>query len=182
MLRKRDMLPGDDAAGLSARIERHLAEFDLYNCAASIGCYLSFQREVDTRAIIAHALRSGKRVAAPRLQGRRRMEHAGVDDPERLLPGPLGILQPDPGAAAIASPDLDLIIIPGLAFTTRGARLGFGGGYYDTYLAGRTGPVLGLAYGFQILDHIPQEPHDCRVDWVVTENGPIDCRAAGSAP
>jgi 5-formyltetrahydrofolate cyclo-ligase len=79
-------------------------------------------------------------------------------------------MEPDPCAPIAAMGELDLLVIPGLAFDERGARLGYGGGYYDRTLAG-AGPAIMIAFACQQVERVPEEPHDRRVTAVVTEDG-----------
>lgn len=97
---------------------------------------------------------------------------------DALVAGRFGLREPDPSALALAP---RIVLAPLLAFDSRGGRLGFGGGYYDATLAHlrATGPVLagGLAFSFQKIDEIPLEPHDARLDFVITEDGLLDFRS-----
>jgi 5-formyltetrahydrofolate cyclo-ligase len=95
-----------------------------------------------------------------------------------LVAGRFGLREPDPSAPALTP---RIVLAPLLAFDARGGRLGFGGGYYDATLAQLRagGPVMagGLAYSFQKIDEIPLEPHDARLDFVITEDGLLDFQA-----
>lgn len=93
-----------------------------------------------------------------------------VGDPAHLLPGPFGLLEPDPARCPAADHSrLDFIFVPGVAFTRDGGRLGRGGGYYDRLLAvlPRTVCRIGVCFPFQLVDDVPGEDHDQRVDLVV---------------
>lgn len=98
-----------------------------------------------------------------------------VDDPADLRRGPLGVWEPVAGRCAEMHPsELDIVLVPGLAFSKRdGARLGRGGGFYDRLLARPDTPALrvGVAFEAQLVGHIPCEPHDRRVQALVTEAG-----------
>lgn len=88
---------------------------------------------------------------------------------EKMIPGVKGPLEPADGAPA---PPPDLILVPGLAFTPDGRRLGRGGGYYDRWLATQRGiPTLGICFSCQLVDTLPVESHDVRVDAILTEAG-----------
>ena len=97
----------------------------------------------------------------------RRIEHFPGD----LIPGNYGILEPDPLRTPFESGfDLDLILVPDMAFTEHGYRLGYGGGYYDRFLEAEPDhPLVALCYDFQMLDEIPVEPHDVKMDKVISE-------------
>jgi len=108
----------------------------------------------------------------PRVQGRR-LEWARVDAWDDLVPGPFGIAAPPPDAPARILRAGDVVLVPGLAFDARGWRLGRGGGFYDrAFPPDVPGPLLvGVAYAFQLLDAVPHDSRDRRVDAIVTEGG-----------
>lgn len=115
--------------------------------------------------MIAQALADGKRVAAPiTLTTRRMIRLAELTSHRRgLVTGPYGIRQPDPRRARRVHPeDLDLAVVPGVAFDAHGYRLGRGGGYYDRFLAALppTVPRIGLAFRCQRVPRLPRASHD----------------------
>jgi len=90
-----------------------------------------------------------------------------------LQPGPWKLLEPDPAQCPVVPPqDIDLLVIPGMAFTRTGGRLGRGGGFYDRFLTGvhPRAVKVGVCFGIQLVDAVPLEAHDHEVDWVVTES------------
>ena len=118
----------------------------------------------------------GTRLALPRVnrETRRLDVHVVGDVAEDTAPGTWGIREPIPARCPLADPRLiDVVLAPGVAFTAQGARLGYGGGFYDRLL----GPwqprplVIAACYGIQLLDMVPEEASDVRVDVVVTESG-----------
>jgi 5-formyltetrahydrofolate cyclo-ligase len=91
-------------------------------------------------------------------------------DPERLIRHRYGMLEPGPTLPTIAADQADLILVPGLAFTRTGYRLGYGGGYYDRLLASHGhAPTLGACFQALLVDEIPHERHDVTVEYLVTE-------------
>ena len=127
-----------------------------------VAVYLASRDEIDLRAYIEKLLRRGCKVVAPRWNGET-YDLAVLKglDAERLRRGPMGILEP--AEAEIVQPqDVFVWIVPGLAFTRDGRRLGYGGGWYDRFLAAapKDAVKLGVAYSFQIVDDLPAEPHD----------------------
>lgn len=132
----------------------------------------SKENEVDTRALIGTCLAQGKRVAVPVVIPRAKtLAHALIDGLNQLAVGPWGLAQPD-SAQAIwlpATARIDLVVVPGLAFDRRGHRIGWGGGYYDRFLAQVQAVKIGLCYDAFVLDCIPSEPHDVPVDLVAAE-------------
>jgi 5-formyltetrahydrofolate cyclo-ligase len=133
---------------------------------------MAARREVDTRLLIEALDAKGVRVAlpvvasapgeAPRLVQRRYAAGA-------LAPGRFGVEEPQ-GTEGVAPEALDVAIVPALAADRAGARLGYGGGFYDAFLAGFAGPVVCPVFAFAFVGALPREPHDRRVDVVVTEH------------
>ncbi len=107
----------------------------------------------------------------PRVSGKRLLLHR-VDRLESLTPGTLGIREPVSGLEETTLGSVDCVLVPGLAFSPLdGGRLGRGGGFYDRLLEGFGGRRIGVAFGFQLVDEVPCEAHDIRVDALVTEQG-----------
>ena len=127
--------------------------------------------------IIEEALRNGKRVALPRVRGKRRMEFCFIMSPADLKPGFMGIKEPGPWCPKAPAPFKDsVVVMPGIAFDRNGTRAGYGGGYYDTYLEGHAECIkAALAYSVQIAPEIPAAPADIKVDMIVTEKELIIC-------
>jgi 5-formyltetrahydrofolate cyclo-ligase len=173
-LARRSALPPEQAAACSRAIQRQILGLEEYSGACLVHIYVSTKdNEVDTRGLIGLSLERGKRVAIPVVQrGTRRLRHAEIGGLEQLEIDPWGLSSPPPGHSAWieALETIDLVIVPGIAFDARGRRLGFGGGYYDRFLAGIRAPKIGLTYGCLMLDEVPHEAHDVAVDVVVTEN------------
>jgi 5-formyltetrahydrofolate cyclo-ligase len=147
--------------------------------AATISAYLSIGSEVDTRPLVGLLLSRGSNVVLPRIaQSPRRLELHRVSDLDHdLLPGVWGILEPDPARCPHVDPAVvDCALIPGVAFTPEGARMGYGAGFFDRLVPRlRPGvPRLAAAFGVQIRDRIPTGPHDAPVDAIFTEAGPLE--------
>jgi 5-formyltetrahydrofolate cyclo-ligase len=136
--------------------------------------YVSLPAEVDTRYFIEEALKRGKRIAAPCIDKESETiiasELSSIDD---LAKGPYGIYEPKGGAArAIPLKEINLVVVPGIAFDKRNYRLGRGKGYYDKFLADEdlsSSSKIGLAFSFQIVDSLPLAPHDMPVSRVITD-------------
>ena len=92
-------------------------------------------------------------------------------DPRRLVPGAFGILEPGPDARLCSPGEIDLLLVPGVAFTCGGLRCGRGRGYYDRYLAQTAfrGFRLGVCFAHQLIDALPAEAHDVTMDCVVSD-------------
>ena len=173
-LAQRDALDLDQIEiGAQAILERvlGLAEFQR---AAVIHTYVSSkENEVDTRELIHISLEQNKQVVVPVVeQGVETMRHAVLGGMNELVNGPMGLVQPDPRMAAWLDDAgaIDLVVVPGIAFDRRGHRIGFGGGFYDRFLATVSCAKVGLCYDELVLDAIPDETHDVAMDIVVAES------------
>src|SRR5581483_2320986 len=179
-LLQRGALPAEVCQAKSHEISNRLLASPEFKAARVIQCYLAIATEVQTTRVIQQALHLKKRVAVPITDPKKRMlslsELADLD-PETLHPGPFGILQPRPPFFHPVQPsEVELWILPGIAFDEEGNRLGFGGGYYDRFLPGRRGEAIGLAFDFQVVNRLPVDENDHSVDQIITEKRTIFCR------
>ncbi len=140
---------------------------ELYQKAQTIYGYLPYNQEVRTVEILEQAIRDGKRVAVPKVYGDD-MKFLYIDDfSAQVGPGYAGIPEPlfD---TPVAEDKTALVLMPGLAFDAAGHRIGYGGGFYDRFLAAEPDhPTLALCYGFQMVDHLETEAFDIPVDAVL---------------
>jgi 5-formyltetrahydrofolate cyclo-ligase len=146
-------------------------------------CFASFGSEVDTAPLIRWCLDQGKRVALPRVMGKRHMEAFWVTDPVADVEcGAYGICEPRYGLPSVEPQTIDVVFVPGSAFDRSGSRMGYGGGFYDSYLPKlRPGtPRIAVAFDLQVVDDVPREGHDLRIDAVVTERGVLRCVGDGA--
>lgn len=175
--RIREALPPEMRKSADEMIAKRLFDCAFYQNARFIYCYASLNDEAGTNMIIEEALRNGKRVALPRVRGKRRMEFCFIKSPADLKPGFMGIKEPGPWCPKAPAPFKDsLVLMPGIAFDRNGTRAGYGGGYYDTYLEGHAECIkAALAYSVQIAPEIPAAPADIKVDMIVTEKELIIC-------
>ena len=152
---------------ISDQIYKNLIELDLYKNAKSIFVYLSMDKEINTYKIINHALEDDKKVFVPYLENRnmslRRLRN--LDD---LTEGAFGI-KTSKNEESITNPDLSLV--PGLSFDENKNRLGYGGGYYDKYLANSKTISIGLFAEIVQSIEIPTDETDVSLDYILTENG-----------
>ena len=139
---------------------------DAYRQAKSIYGYLPYNQEVRTVPILEQALRDGKRVAVPKCYGDE-MRFLWMEDLSRVEKGYAGI--PEPTAdGPVADDRTALVLMPGLAFDEAGHRIGYGGGFYDKFLAAEPGhPTVALCYDFQLFDRLETEEFDIPVDTVL---------------
>ena len=137
-----------------------------YKQAKTIYGYLPYNQEIRTEAILERALQDGKRVAVPKIYGDE-MKFFYLSDLSKVEKGYAGIPEPVADAPVAEDPSA-LVLMPGLAFTRNGDRMGYGGGYYDRFLAAEPAhPTVALCYEFQIVEHIPTEDYDIPVDLVL---------------
>jgi 5-formyltetrahydrofolate cyclo-ligase len=136
--------------------------------ARLVGCYVGVRSEVDTRVLLEELLAAGKRVAVPVVLPPGTMRLAEVRSLGGLVEGAHRI--PEPPAPRAFVDQADALLVPGLLFTPRGERLGNGGGYFDRLLRSMPNAArIGLAYDEQVVDALPIEAHDERMDVVVTD-------------
>ncbi len=157
-----------------------LLDLDVVRNAAALLAYVSsLENEADTWGILRAFLSESRPVFVP-LTGERfgEMTFSRILSLDELRPGRFGLLEPDPAIRrADAVPRNAVCLVPGLAFTRTGHRIGYGGGYFDRFLAAFTGTSVGMAYAFQVVDTVPVLPHDTPVDLLATEAGVVDCAA-----
>lgn len=175
MRARRDELAEDERALRSQRVLERVVGTPEWADAGTVGFYVSVGSEVDTRSALAAAVGS-KRVVAPATDvGAHRLRMREVTDADALVPGPFDV--PEPRGPEVVPGELDLVLVPGLAFDAAGRRLGYGQGYYDGFLPTVDAPAVGLAFGFQLVDAVPAGPDDARVDAVATERRVVQARA-----
>lgn len=162
--KKRAMTPAQIEAA-SGRLAELLFAHPAYQAAKSLYGYLSYNQEVRTAKILQQAQKDGKRVAVPKVFGDE-MRFLWLDDLSAVAPGAYNI--PEPVAdTPVADDETALVLMPGLAFTPEGGRLGYGGGFYDRFLAREPHPTLALCYDFQMVPRLPSQAHDIPVDAVL---------------
>ena len=174
IIARRDAADGEMRNRAAQAIVRNLLELPAYRGAGTVAAYASFGSELDTSAFIAKTLADGKQLLLPRInRAQRALELRRVIDPAAdLVAGVWGIREPAEHCAIVPLATIDFMLVPGVAFTQIGARLGYGGGFYDRLLAAldRRTARIAAAFQLQIVAQLPEGPHDQRVDTVVTEN------------
>ncbi len=165
-----------DKDGLSRRIVDRFLALPEYRAAETVLFYLDVRAEVRTRHQLPSALRSGKRIVVPWCNEEAELELFHLESMDELETGKFGVLEPQAElrprqAKQVAPQDVDLVMVPGVAFDRRGGRLGHGKGYFDKLLmqVRADTPLVALAFECQMFDAIPMEPHDVAMDKVVTE-------------
>ncbi|HBV96104.1 MAG TPA: 5-formyltetrahydrofolate cyclo-ligase [Desulfotomaculum sp.] len=173
-LRSRMSLSPDWVEDISKTIMEKIIASDAYLKSHHIMVYVDFRNEVRTGRLIAHALAHGKRVSVPitDIKGKRLTPSELLDYPGDLEPGAWGILEPKKSLVRpVGQEELDMVVVPGVAFDAGGNRLGYGGGFYDRFLPGtRQGTVyLAPAFEVQMVDNVLPGPLDVPVHVIVTE-------------
>ena len=169
VLQEMKAIPREQKQSIDQALTEGLLQHPFYQEANTIATYLSFPHEFQTQELIEQALKDGKKVLIPKTYPKGRMNFV-VYDPQQLVKTSFGLLEPQGDLEVVDASQIDLIHVPGLAFTTEGYRIGYGGGYYDRYLKHFSGHTLSTIYPYQIQDFIP-ENHDIPVQEVLIDEG-----------
>jgi 5-formyltetrahydrofolate cyclo-ligase len=157
----RDMV--DDHLMRSVQLWAKLAELEEYRRAGNVMAFVAFKGEPDTDPLFARLAIEGKRLLLPRV------EASGIvvaDGDSPLVASKFGVQEPTGQAVDVG--EIDLVIVPGLAFTVAGDRLGYGQGYYDRLLPTVSAPSVGVCFDDQLVDELPVAAHDVRVNTVIS--------------
>lgn len=169
MRSKRRALTADKVKEKSASIRESLFSLDCMTNANTVCTFISTFKEPDTVEIINRLLGDGKKVVVPITDTENTtLALSYIESMADLEKGAFGILEPILIKPAKES-EIDVILVPGLAFDREGGRMGFGKGYYDRLLEKTAATKIGLCYEFQLFDKIPTEPHDVPMDIIITE-------------
>ena len=168
MLRRAASAPPE---GDSLALTENVMSLREFSDAGGIFTFCGMRHEPDTSRIIKNALRLGKRVYVPRCNNGGLMEAVAIRSMEDLASsGAFGIPEPGECLKAAAREDIDLVLVPGLCFDRSGGRLGRGKGYYDRFLYGLKAVFAGLCVDELLMDAVPMEPHDIKMDIIVTQS------------
>lgn len=182
MLDTRKSFPAEERIRAGTIMREKALHLSALDAASVVMLYASTAEEIDLFPMMEILLQRGKSIALPHIIQKGQMEALSLTSLEHLVEGPFGIMMPDPMREDIVSPQqIDVIIVPGAAFSADGRRLGLGGGYYDRFLAKTVQAFrLVLAYDWQVVPDVPAAPHDAYVDAILTERRMIYCCGAGS--
>lgn len=178
VLERRDRLESDERATRSEAIAERVLSLPEVAAAGTVMAFWSFGSEVETSRLIERLHEAGRRIALPRIDSDD-MVAVGYAPGGPVAAAAFGAMEPT-AIERVDPEEIDLVIAPGVAFDRRGARVGYGGGFYDRFLV-RTRPdvpVIAIAFGLQVVDGVPEGRGDRRVDVIVTEDEVIRCRAA----
>ena len=170
LIAARARLTPEEREARAAAIGDRVATVPGFLEAKVLAVYAAIGTEADVSGIARRAAARGVRVVYPRvLRGERRLAYAAAD-PDRLVPGPLGTLEPPPGSPEVPLGEIECAIVPGVGFSRDGQRLGRGGGHYDATLASMPRALrIGVGFEAQIVPELPREPHDQVLDAIATE-------------
>ncbi len=176
VLALREEMKTEEIEEKSQKIMSRLREMVLFQQSLVIMTYVGFGSEVATLPFIAESLALGKRVVVPVCMPKsKELLISEIKDPKLDLQpqGRIGLLEPPKERLSVIDPqEIDLILMPGIAFDRQGGRVGYGAGYYDRFLASfKKCPLLvALSFDCQLVEAVPVEKHDIPVDWIITEN------------
>jgi 5-formyltetrahydrofolate cyclo-ligase len=176
----RKSLPQSEVIKRSQQIGVRLFSLSEFRLAKRILFYVSYNNEVATHSLVKHALHYRKEIFIPISQVELHTLEISklVEFDQDLIPSTYGILEPKPDCVRLANPkELDMVIVPGIAFDIRGYRLGHGVGYYDNFLRCLSPMIktIGLAFKEQILPELPKTENDVPVNKIITENKIYNC-------
>lgn len=164
---------GSDKISTNEKIHNHLFQSMMWKEASLIGCTLSQDHEIDTYTIIKQAWKEGKTVAVPKCNpSEKALIFRKLTSFDQLESVYFGLQEPiEEKTQGIERDSIDLMIVPGLIFDCKGYRVGYGGGYYDRYLANFKNTTVALATDSQVTEDVPKDEYDIPVQHLITESG-----------
>ena len=177
VLEKRGSLSEEESVAQSLIIQHKFLDTSFYASANVIASYSSFRGEVKTELITEKALSCGKKVVIPKIGTTKfHMDFISISHKDDLMENAYGVKEPlFEKTKVYAMSDIDLFIVPGVAYDYAGNRLGMGMGYYDRILDGISpDKIVALAYGFQLIDSVPSDSHDVAVGTIITEETVVE--------
>lgn len=161
----------DERAAASRTVCARVLALPEVRAARVVAAFWPLEREVDLRPALRTLHARGVVVALPAVVGPHRLEHRAFEGDAALVAGRWGVMEPGPAAPPVEPGTIDVVLVPGLAFGRDGGRLGMGGGYYDAFLAQTPAARVGVGSAASLVDAVPTEAHDARLDAVVTDAG-----------
>ena len=163
----RDELSLDFIKIASSRIRDNLRKIDFYRQATIVGAYYSIGSEVQTLDLLQEFFNQGKEIALPRVD-KNDLIFKKISSFSDLELGNFSVMEPKEKCEDVKN--IDVVLVPAIALTADGYRLGYGFGFYDRYLHGKNLKKIGLSYSKQVLRSLPHEDHDVKMDCIVTED------------
>jgi len=188
MAEERDTLPAERRGAMAASAAEHFLELPEVRGARTVAGFVSTRSEIDTEPLLQALRQRGVDVVLPRVSTGLippRLRFHRVEKKDDLVFGIFGLLEPSVDSPEVAAHDIDVFMVPGLAFDRRGARVGYGGGYYDELAAyvrahpdATAARFIGFAFDFQLVDTCPSGEWDVPLDCIVTDESIVHCDAA----
>ncbi|MFA9397881.1 MAG: 5-formyltetrahydrofolate cyclo-ligase [Clostridiaceae bacterium] len=176
ILNKRNNLTTETKKKWDTSIYNKLTTNIQFTNANTIFTYVNFNNEIDTLKIIDVALKSNKTLCVPKVNKiDKEISAYSINSTADLEKGYFGILEPKNSCPLVSKENIDLILLPGLAFDINGNRIGYGGGFYDKYLEDLNENTykIALSYEFQILESIPFDHFDKKANEIITNKKTI---------
>lgn len=165
------MAPGQAEEG-SLAVCRLILESTVWQRASQVMLYVPMSGEMNVNSLMENGLKNRKLVALPRFSVKKNAyEACEIDNLSDLVPGKFGVSEPSPNSQIMDTKQLDLAIVPGVAFAGLGGRLGRGGGFFDRLLAGIPAKKCGVCFEQQVYPDVPVERHDVKMDMIATPSG-----------
>ncbi len=175
VLAERDRLSAEQRTSKSREIEKRLISLPEFNASQAVLFFAAFKSEVDTAPMIRNALASGKRVILPKVAGKELSLFEIKDFDRDVSLGSWNIPEPHEAMPARMA-EVDLVVVPGVAFDEQCNRIGYGAGFYDKLLASFRGSTVAIAFEVQIVHSVPIDSHDIPVQKIVTEKRVITAK------
>ena len=163
----RNKLNSLEVAKRSKAIQEFVINTEEFQQAKVVGAYFAIGSEVMTELIIGRAKILNKKIALPRVE-EDKIAFYELSSTKSLIKGRFGVMEPPPCEHIR---EIDILVVPGVAFDKKGNRLGYGKGFYDRLLSGKRTFSIGLAYSFQLLENLPHDKYDKRLDAIASEDG-----------
>ncbi|WP_342598393.1 5-formyltetrahydrofolate cyclo-ligase [Psychrobacillus sp. FSL H8-0483] len=162
----------------SKEIEQNFLMEETVVNASIIGITISSFPEVNTEGIIQSLWKQGKTVVVPKCTPKdRSMTFYKIESYKQLETVYMQLLEPNPNVtSAVAPSEIDLLVVPGIVYSKTGFRIGYGGGYFDRFLANFNGNTISLAFDFQVVEVVEHEIFDLPIDKIITNNAIIPCK------
>jgi 5-formyltetrahydrofolate cyclo-ligase len=176
LLERRDTTSYDYIKLASQKIHNRLKQLQVFRGAKKIACYFPIGSEVLTQDIMQELLGDGKEISLPKVMGENLIfrKIGGLKDLEK---GEFGIMEPKDNCPEVK--EIDIVLVPTVAITKNGIRLGYGHGYYDRFLSESNAKTISLTYSKQIVKSIPVTEKDVKIDWIITEEKTIETSKFG---